>query len=145
MGVVGQEGIGAVSAIDGLRRINERRQPAHVDSRAEAGSRAGAHGADGSPKAAEQPIETGNLGASEHQAAVVAGEPLGQSQLARHVGVLEVEGLERRGPDALDVPGVEELSETVPSKPRPAWPSDSCELRMVLLRCSMPSPDAQGR
>ena len=48
-------------------------------------------------------------GAQHHERTVVAGEALRQPQLTRHVGVFEIERLERPRADALDVPRMKEL------------------------------------
>ncbi len=53
--------------------------------------------------------ESRQAGALQRERTVVAGEPLGEPQLARHVRLFQVERLERLRPDSLDVPGVEEL------------------------------------
>ena len=54
-------------------------------------------------------IDLREAGSKQYERSVVAGEAFAEPQLARHVGVLEIERLERARTDALDVPAVEEL------------------------------------
>ena len=90
--------------------------------------------------------DVGEAGALQRQRAVVLREPFGEPQLAGHVRAIEVERLEPRRPDALDVPAVEELvRDRVEQVAARARRSMRGEVITVLLRCSMPSPLAHGR
>ena len=57
----------------------------------------------------EERAQVRQPGALQRERTVIAGEPLGEPELARHVRFLEIERLERLRPDALDVPRVKEL------------------------------------
>ena len=107
--VIGNERVLPVGRVDGLGCVDVWRQAAHVDGRPELRARCpqdtgGEHGQ------LRRTLILGDQSRTDHrQHAVIAGESLGEPQLARHVRLREVERLERRRPDAFHVPRMEEL------------------------------------
>ena len=108
-GVVGDERVLEVGAVDRPRRVEERRVLTHLLGGAHGPARSGQHRVHRAPHFLRELAHVGQAGARRDQRRVIAGEPLGEPQLTRDVGVLEVERLERRRPNPLHVPGVEEL------------------------------------
>ena len=82
---------------------------------------------DGAGHGAGEAVEAFQAGPLERENAVVIGEALGEPQLAGHVGALVIEGFERPRPDALNVPGVEELvRHGVGGVARPSYAGPPC-------------------
>ena len=98
-----------VGRIDRARRVHERGQAAHLRREADTAPGRGVDRVDQAADRSQGVVAGRQAGPGHEQRAVVLGEAFGDPQLGRHVGVVEVERLERSRPDALDVPGVEEL------------------------------------
>ena len=95
--------------VDARRRIDEGRLLAHPHRPGVVTARMVGERVDGVRDLPRVLRRVGDAGAVDHQRTVVAREALGEPELAAHIRVGEVEGLERGGADALDVPRVEEL------------------------------------
>ena len=91
------------------RAVDLRGQTAHVDNGPVLPGPAPRNGVNRVSQAGCQCVHGDNPCPSCQQPAVVVGDALSQPQLARDIFLLEVEGFQRPRPDALDVPGVEEL------------------------------------
>ena len=107
--VVRDERAVEIGPIDRGRGVEERREPAHLLGGADQPPRLHRHRVDDPGGVSDVVGQAHETGANEDERPVVAGEPFREPQLARHVGILEVERLERPRPDALHVPDVEEL------------------------------------
>ena len=107
--VIGDESVVEAGAVDGGRRVDERRHPAHLLSGPQRAPRRERHRVDRGGGIVDVVAQRRESGAAQDERLVVVREAFGQPELPGHIGVLEVERLERARPDPLHVPRVEEL------------------------------------